>query len=59
MNRLSQTQILAAGDAAGMMVAAGMLMLGVFMILGVGFANAEILHNAAHDARHAFAFPCH
>jgi len=39
--------------------AAGVLMLGAFMILGVGFAHAEILHNAAHDARHAFAFPCH
>ena len=24
-----------------------------------GFANASALHNAAHDTRHAMAFPCH
>jgi len=33
--------------------------LGAFLLLGVGFANPEIIHNAAHDARHANAFPCH
>jgi cobalt transporter subunit CbtB len=26
---------------------------------GIGFAGAEVLHNAAHDARHANNFPCH
>ena len=35
------------------------VLLGGFILLGVGFANPETLHNAAHDARHAFAFPCH
>ncbi len=35
------------------------LLLGAFLLLGVGFAGAETLHNAAHDGRHAFAFPCH
>ena len=35
------------------------LLLGAFLILGTGFAHSEIIHNAAHDARHAFAFPCH
>ena len=34
-------------------------LLGVFLLIGVGFAQPDILHNAAHDARHAFAFPCH
>ncbi|MEE2761242.1 MAG: CbtB domain-containing protein [Pseudomonadota bacterium] len=33
--------------------------LGAFLLLGVGFANPEIIHNAAHDTRHANAFPCH
>ena len=33
--------------------------LGVFILIGVGFAQPDALHNAAHDARHAFAFPCH
>lgn len=24
-----------------------------------GFSEANILHNAAHDARHSAGFPCH
>lgn len=34
-------------------------LLGAFLIIGVGFANSDILHNAAHDSRHTLAFPCH
>jgi cobalt transporter subunit CbtB len=30
------------------------------MIVGfAGFSHLEAVHNAAHDARHANAFPCH
>lgn len=32
---------------------------GLFLIFGTGFAQPDALHNAAHDTRHAFAFPCH
>lgn len=32
---------------------------GLFLIYGVGFAHPEAIHNAAHDSRHSFAFPCH
>ncbi len=35
------------------------LLLGTFLLMGVGFAHSNTVHNAAHDARHAFAFPCH
>ena len=35
------------------------LTLGVSLVLFVGFVPMEVVHNAAHDARHAFAFPCH
>jgi len=35
------------------------VLLGVFILMGSGFLQADVLHNAAHDARHAFAFPCH
>jgi cobalt transporter subunit CbtB len=35
------------------------ILLGVFLILGTGFAHPDIIHNAAHDTRHAFTFPCH
>lgn len=34
-------------------------LLGVFVVWGAGFAQSETLHNAAHDSRHAIAFPCH
>ncbi len=34
-------------------------LLGTFILLGTGFAQPQALHNAAHDARHANAFPCH
>ncbi len=34
-------------------------LLGAFLLLGVGFAHPNVLHNAAHDGRHAFSFPCH
>ncbi len=34
-------------------------LLGVFVIWGVGFAQSETMHNAAHDSRHSIAFPCH
>jgi len=33
--------------------------LGFFMLIGVGFAGSTVLHNAAHDTRHAIGFPCH
>jgi cobalt transporter subunit CbtB len=40
-------------------VAAIAAALGLFLIYGIGFAQPATLHGAAHDARHAFAFPCH
>lgn len=35
------------------------MLLGVFIVYGAGFAGASVLHNAAHDGRHSFSFPCH
>ncbi len=32
---------------------------GIFLIGMAGFAQADAAHNAAHDSRHAIAFPCH
>ena len=32
---------------------------GAFVVAAVGFAGAAEIHNAAHDSRHSFAFPCH
>lgn len=35
------------------------LLFGALLIFGVGFAGPELIHNAAHDGRHAFMLPCH
>ncbi len=35
------------------------LLLGMFLIAGAGFAPSSVLHDAAHDTRHAFGLPCH
>lgn len=35
------------------------IVLGMFIVFGVGLAQPDILHNAAHDSRHALAFACH
>ena len=34
-------------------------MLGVVILFGVALANGDTIHTAAHDTRHAAAFPCH
>jgi cobalt transporter subunit CbtB len=33
--------------------------LGAFILIGIGFANSDLVHDAAHDSRHANSFPCH
>jgi cobalt transporter subunit CbtB len=38
-------------------LAAGLLGLAILFV--VGFAAPAAIHNAAHDSRHAIAFPCH
>ena len=54
--KISSTPISLQNRAAAVVIAA---LLGVFLVAGTGFAGSQVLHNAAHDARHAFAFPCH
>jgi cobalt transporter subunit CbtB len=39
--------------------AIGAALLGALIIFFVGFAQPQALHDAAHDTRHAYAFPCH
>ncbi len=34
-------------------------LLGLGLLYAAGFAEMDVLHNAAHDARHSAAFPCH
>ena len=51
IDRIWTLQALAAPVAA--------LVLGAFLLLAAGFVPQPFAHNAAHDARHSFAFPCH
>jgi cobalt transporter subunit CbtB len=48
---LSISQRIVAGTLA--------LMLGMTLLVGVGFAHDMRIHNGAHDTRHASGFPCH
>jgi cobalt transporter subunit CbtB len=66
--KLMQTEIVGSRPRTGSQVSsrpdalvAAMLaaFLGGFLIWGVGFSHIDVLHNAAHDARHATGFPCH
>jgi cobalt transporter subunit CbtB len=41
---------------SGIFLAVG---LGFGLLVFSGFAQATVLHDAAHDQRHAMAFPCH
>lgn len=38
---------------------AAALLLGLVMLYAVGFSEASVAHNAAHDVRHATGRPCH
>jgi cobalt transporter subunit CbtB len=52
------------GDAlprrAGLIVQAVLaIALGTLVIGVAGFSHLDVMHNAAHDTRHANGFPCH
>jgi cobalt transporter subunit CbtB len=66
--KLMQTEIIGSRSRTGSQVStrsdafvAAVLaaFLGGFLIWGVGFSHIDVLHNAAHDARHSTGFPCH
>lgn len=49
-----------AGKSVSVVLQAVLAMtLGLFVIGMVGFSHIDVVHNAAHDVRHANAFPCH
>jgi len=55
----SKTVVLPGQRAALLVPGLAAILLGVFLVLGTGFAPLAALHDAAHDSRHSFAFPCH
>ena len=49
----------AAGATDRLAAIAVAALLGLGLIYASGFATPALLHNAAHDWRHATNFPCH
>ncbi|WP_081694725.1 CbtB domain-containing protein [Halomonas huangheensis] len=35
------------------------VLFGALILYAVGFLPMNVAHNAAHDTRHVFVFPCH
>lgn len=56
MNATTQTLSLPATALQPVMLA---LAVGIALIFVGGMSGATVLHDVAHDARHALAFPCH
>lgn len=57
-----QVKTRAAGSTVGARETAQLsfaILLGVFILFGTAFAQIGAAHDAAHDSRHSFAFPCH
>lgn len=48
-----------AAQNADLMGIAGAVLLGLTLLFAAGFAQASVLHDTAHDMRHAMSFPCH
>ncbi|MBV1882181.1 MAG: CbtB-domain containing protein [Pseudomonadales bacterium] len=45
--------------ASVLMQNGGAIIFGLLIVYAVGFLPMAAAHNAAHDTRHALAFPCH
>lgn len=48
-----------ASQSSSLLQQGAVLLFGVVILFGVGFLPMEAVHNAAHDTRHSFVFPCH
>jgi len=55
-NRPLASDVIQSGRIAAIL---GAGLLGLFVVLFVGFAPLAAVHNAVHDVRHSAAFPCH
>lgn len=55
----AQTQAKLSARTAALAAAMMLAVFGAVFVYGIGFAGANVLHSAAHDARHANNFPCH
>ena len=60
MNTLNTTQSAVQTAAkTGLRSIVMVALIGASLVYVAGFANAQVLHDVAHDARHSTGFPCH
>ena len=59
ISALSRTGPRAVPDTKNPLPALAAALLGMAILFGVALAGGDTIHNAAHDTRHAAAFPCH
>ena len=60
MTRIASALPNIATELSGRLGRAALLaVVGATLVFVTGFAQPNLLHNAAHDSRHAFATPCH
>ena len=55
----TQTTTLSLSASQRMVTAVFAGLLGGYLLYGAAFAHSDLLHNAAHDTRHAIVAPCH
>ena len=59
MNTASISQTRAVPLRKARVIAMATLLVGLGLVFVTGFSYSATVHNAAHDTRHALAFPCH
>lgn len=60
MSRIAATlPVLSTAISGRLWRATALALAGAMLVYVSGFAQPDLVHNAAHDARHAFATPCH
>ncbi len=59
INMIATTKAAFGSDTSVRALAIVLFLFGATLVYLTGFAHSTTLHNAAHDTRHAFAFPCH
>ena len=59
MKAQAKTLTSARSDTGSIVSIAVVALFGMTVLFVAGFANSAVLHDAAHDTRHAVGFPCH
>jgi cobalt transporter subunit CbtB len=59
-NAIPFSSATASGSTVGTKTACAVVFaIGAALTFLVGFSEASVVHDAAHDTRHGLAFPCH